>query len=213
MIGKHLIDVRSLMVIRRYSNKFKLMNRSVAEHTFMVTKLARVLSMWETRKFMNPVDMEKVLVMALEHDTTEYYLGDIISTTKNMTPELKAAIKVVENLVIEQTILPSLPQSWRQEYREVYHSIDDYSEIEGRIVKAADMLDCVFECLEEIKRGNKEPYEVILTDTLEALFKLSDNLYSLRYFMKYPFKDIGAYDYLTNEQKTILESNDFSKFF
>ena len=53
MFGNHLDEVRGLMEIYRYQGKIMQCRRSVAEHSWFVSKVAHGLAFWEKYKFGN----------------------------------------------------------------------------------------------------------------------------------------------------------------
>jgi len=211
MFGSHLVEIRGLMEIRRYQNKFKHVRRSVAEHSWAVAQTAKGLAIWEKEKFGHTIDIGKTVMMALDHDMVEAYTGDIISTTKNLSSELKEALCQAERTVMESQILPNLPKSWRKRTRNEFHEMEERETLESKVVKAADHIDTIVECLEDIRLGSVFPYEDILKETVNALFRME--LDSVMYFMRYSFQDIGVYRYLREDQKEILENRDFSPYF
>lgn len=200
------------MEIKRYQNKFKHKERTVAEHSWFVSKVAHGLAIWERDKFKQyAVDVEKTLFLAINHDIVEGYTGDILSTTKNLSPILKTELVKVEEVIFREHILTTIPQSWGDEYMKVHNEMSGLTTVESKIVKAADLIDRVFECLEEITLQNIEPYRRILLCDLKKLYDL--NLMSVNYFLKYSIKDIGGYDYISEEIREELEGMDFSLYF
>lgn len=201
------------MEIKRYQNKFRHKKRSVAEHSWFVSKIAHGLALWEKYKFFQEgVDIEKVLFLAINHDIVECFTGDIVSTTKNLSPILKEELEKVEAMIFENHILKTLPRSWGYRYLEVHEEMSQLNTINSQIVKAADLIDRVFECIEEIQLSNKETFEDILIKDLKKLYEF--DLYSVKYFLKYSIRDLkGAYDYIPDDIKEELEKMDFSIYF
>ena len=212
MFGEHLNEVRDLMEIKRYQNKFKHKARTVAEHSWFVTKIAHGLAIWEKNKFKTEnVDIEKVMFLAINHDIIEGYTGDILSTTKNLSPILKQELEKVEETIFKEHIINTIPKSWGPSYIQVHDEMSKLNTIESKLVKAGDLIDRVYECIEEIDLQNKKPYEDILIADFRRLKDL--NLMSIDYFMKYSIKDIGAYKFIPDDIKGYLENLDFSPYF
>lgn len=211
MFGNHLNEVRNLMEIYRYQGRMLHCRRSVAEHSWFVSKVAHGLATWEKYKFGMDVDIEKVLFLAINHDIVESYTGDILSTTKSKSKTFRKGLQMVEQSIFEDEILETLPNSWGRDYMAVYEEMSNLNTIESQLVKAGDLLDRVFECMDEIVRGNKNPFEEIITKDLERLFEM--RIISVNYFLKYSLKDINADEYLSNEIKESLEYIDFSPYF
>lgn len=212
MFGNHLEEVRGLMEIYRYQGKIMNCRRSVAEHSWFVAKVAHGLALWEKHKFGNKdIDIEKVLFLAINHDIVEAYTGDILSTTKSMSEKLRSGLKAVEETCFKENILTTIPKSWGKPYMEVHDEMGTLSSIEAQLVKAGDLFDRVFECMEEIDRGNKKPFEQIIIGDLMRLSEM--DLMSVNYFLRYSIRDIGADRYISEETNYELEGIDFSPYF
>lgn len=212
MFGEHLLKMRDLMEIKRYQNRYKHKERSVAEHSWFVSKIAHGLATWERDKFYTlGVNMEEVLFFAINHDIVEVYTGDIISTTKRISPQLKDELDKVEELIFKEHIPKTIPNSWGTSYIDMNERMKKLECISSRIVKASDLIDRIFECMEEIELGNKKPFEEIIVQDIKTLFKM--DLTSVDYFLKYSIKDINAYKYIPEGIRHALDIMDFSPFF
>lgn len=183
--GTHLIESRSLMEIRRYQNKYCFKKRSVAEHMWSVAKIAEGLAIWESKKFKHDVDMATVLQKAINHDIIEQSTGDILGPTKKKTLAMKEAIEEIEALAFREEIEQELPKSWRNQFRS-YILDPKTADVEGQIIRAADIIDTMIESIEEIKLGNNI-FRSVLIESSDALIKVE--LDSVRYFIKYAILD------------------------
>lgn len=187
--GKHIIDSRILMDIRRYQNKYMHKPRSVAEHSWSVAKIAQGLALWEITKFDNEVDMGELLQRAINHDIVEIYTGDILSQTKRKTKEMKEAIERVEEMVFAEDILPDIPKSWRLDFGRYILNPKADGSIEAKILTASDIIDTIYEAADEIRLGNHEGFDRIIMLSTEALMEIGID--SVRYFIKYSLQDLG----------------------
>ncbi len=185
--GTHLLESRSLMEIQRYQNKYCFKKRSVAEHMWSVAKIAEGLAIWESKKFKNDVDMAKVLEKAINHDIIEQSTGDILGPTKKRTMAMKEAIEEIEELAFSEEIEQELPKSWRNQFRS-YILDPKTKDIEGQIIRAADIIDTMIESIEEIKLGN-QVFKRVLIESSIALIRV--DLDSVRYFIKYALLDFN----------------------
>lgn len=212
MFGDYLLQVRGLMNINRYQTHHKHKRRSVAEHSWFVSEIAYGLARWERDKFKKHiVDMERVLFLAINHDVVESYTGDIPSPVKSMSVNFRNALLEAEEAIITKDIPCTLPQSWGPTFTSIHKELAELETIESKIVKAADLIDRVFECMEEINLYNFKPYKSILKDDLKKLKRM--DLMSVDYFLKYSIKDIGAYKYIEKNIRKELEDMDFSPYF
>lgn len=173
------------MEIKRYQNKYCFKKRSVAEHMWSVAKIAEGLAIWESKKFKHDVDIAKVLQKAINHDIIEQSTGDILGPTKKKTSAMKHAIEEIEELAFSEEIEHDLPKSWRNQFRS-YILDPKTDDIEGQIIRAADIIDTMIESIEEIKLGN-DIFRDVLIDSSRALTHV--NLKSVQYFIKYAILD------------------------
>ncbi|MDC7234049.1 MAG: HD domain-containing protein [Spirochaetales bacterium] len=195
------------MEIKRYQNKYCFKKRSVAEHMWSVAKIAEGLAIWESKKFGNDVDMAKVLQKAINHDMIEQCTGDILGPTKKKTAAMKDAIEEIEELAFREEIEKELPRSWRNQFRS-YILNPKTDDVEGKIIRAADIIDTVIESIEEIKLGNGI-FRDVLIDSSSYLIKM--DLMSVKYFIKYAITDfdIDIEEYFGKELFDYRETLEF----
>lgn len=205
--GTHLVESRSLMEIKRYQNKYCFKKRSVAEHMWSVAKIAEGLAIWESRKFKNRVNMAVVLQKAINHDMIEQCTGDILGPTKKKTQAMREAIEEIEELAFTEEIEQELPRSWRNQFRS-YILNPKTDDVEGQIIRAADIIDTIIESIEEIKLGN-DIFRGVLLESSRSLIQV--NLESVRYFIKYAITDfdIDIPEYFGRELHEYRESLHF----
>lgn len=213
MLGQYFKEVRRLMEIKRYPTKIMIRKRSVAEHSWFVVEIAHGLALWEKYKFdqHNDINIERVMFLAQKHDIIEAHTGDIMSPVKNMK-DFRKVLENGERDILKNHILNTIPKSWGQSYIDMHKELSELKTVESQIVKAADLIDRVYECMDEILRGNKEETEDIVKDDLNRLGNMG--LMSVDYFLKYSIKDINkAYSYIPKDIRIRLEQTDFSKYF
>lgn len=204
-IGKLLLNIRKAENIKRYQVEINLVPRSVSEHSDFIMKLCYILAKWEERKFGNKVNWKR-LFGATFHDVIEAWTGDIMSYTKRTVPEMIEAVRLTEESFFQSGMEKDIPQSWLSEIRQyVLNPKDDT--IEGRILEAADSLDVIFECREEVIRHNREPFEKILGKTLDKLIHI--DLDSCRYFLKYALNDLNLHEYYTEDFKKYIDELEY----
>ena len=178
-LGKIITTARKLNNIGRWANEFLHQRSSVAEHSFSVAQIAQLLGVLEEQNG-SEINWQKLYRKALNHDIPEAVMGDVISTTKNSNAEVKKALSLVEETLVEENLLAFINEPFRAIYRDIIFDGKDET-IEGLILSAADNIDALIECIQEIKLCNKEPF---LEKYGHILAKIkSINLYSVAYFV------------------------------
>jgi putative hydrolase of HD superfamily len=152
---------------------------SVSEHSFFVTQIAQMLGVIEEEKGRN-IDWERLYKKALNHDVVEAFTGDILSNVKNMTPKIKHAVDDVENMIAEELLFSKIDSPYKEIYRDMIFDGKDES-IEGQILRYADNIDAMLECLTEAKLGNNTPFKKKYEEIKVKLQKVE--LQSVKYFI------------------------------
>lgn len=133
------------------------------------------------RYFGGDVNPERVAVLAMFHDASEVFTGDMPTPVKYFSQEIRDAYKKME-LEACSKLLSYLPDDLQAEYNALIHpqKTDDKA---WRVVKAADTLSAYLKCLEELSVGNLEFNRAKLTieEKLRA-FKMKEVDYFLRHF-------------------------------
>lgn len=120
---------------------------SVAEHSFGVAFVALALSDIfnsepDDQEDREPLDLEEVLIMALLHDLAEVRLTDLPSSAVQLLPEgVKSG---AEALAVDQLLAP-LPMMAR--WKALWQEFEAHSSAEGRLVRDADKLEMMVQCL------------------------------------------------------------------
>ena len=213
MLGQYFKEVRRLMEIKRYPTKIMIRKRSVAEHSWFVGEIAHALALWEKYKFdqNNDINIERVMFLAQKHDIIEAHTGDIMSPVKNMK-DFREVLENGERDILTTHILRTIPKSWGQSYIDMHTELTELKTVESKLVKAADLIDRVYECMDEIIRGNTEETEDIIREDFKRLGSIG--LMSVDYFLKYSIKDVKkAYEYIPKDIRDRLENLDFSEYF
>ena len=134
-------DIDVLRSLIRYQNCNRLVNESVAEHSFYVASF--VMKLREYYDF----NLERALKMALIHDIPESRISDVPHNIKTANPKLSAALEDAENKVLNDMFYP-----------EGVTLVADFNGTvspEGKVCALADVLSVVLYANDEIKCGNK----------------------------------------------------------
>lgn len=200
MLGHFLLIMKQCEQIKRYQTSVNLVPREVSKHTDFVTKISYSLAEWEEKKFGNIIDWKKLMGSATFHDGIESISGDILSPTKRRTKSMPNAIKDMEEDIFDNDLIEAIPKSWEKALRQYILNPKDGS-IEGNIIAAADIIDVIYECRDEVLRGNKILFEDILKRSIKKLVNEVE-IGSVRYFVRYPLLyDLGLDEYIPKETK------------
>lgn len=140
-IATFLKDVDILRHLVRYQNCPRLINESVATHSFYTAIITLKL-----REYYN-FDLETALKTALIHDIPEAKISDVPHTVKKSNPDLSLALEKAEQTVIEE-MLSNKAAKYIEEFNRG-------STPEGLAVQLADILSVVLYANDEIQCGNK----------------------------------------------------------
>jgi putative hydrolase of HD superfamily len=145
-----------------------------------VAQIAQLLGIMEENSG-NIVDWAKLYKKALNHDVAEAFTGDILSHVKHRTPTMKKIVEEMEVLIAEDMLLSSFDDTYKDIFRDILFDGKDLS-LEGRILKYADNIDALLECLYEKNLGNRTPFE---EKYYEILGKLEgSDLLSVKIFLR-----------------------------
>lgn len=166
----------------RYIGRWGLMRNTVQEniqeHSHMVAVLAHALAVIRRDKFGGTVDPGHVAAVALYHDATEIFTGDLPTPVKYANPDIQAAYKAIEQNAADR-LTATLPEELRPSFSGLLSETDPQV---TNLVKAADKLSAYLKCLEELKAGNLE-FQSAANQTMEALNEY--DLPELTYFMEH----------------------------
>ena len=166
----------------RYIGRWGLMRNTlqenIQEHSHMVAVLAHALAVIRRDKFGGTVDPGHVAAVALYHDATEIFTGDLPTPVKYANPDIQAAYKAIEQNAADR-LTATLPEELRPSFSGLLSETDPQV---TDLVKAADKLSAYLKCLEELKAGNLE-FQSAANQTLEALNEY--DLPELTYFMEH----------------------------
>ncbi len=187
-LGQYIHAARKLNHISRWASDFMHMRSSVAEHSFLVTQIAQMLGIIE-ESMGNTINWEILFKKSLNHDVVEAFTGDILSHVKNKTPKMKAAVNDIEEMIVNELLLVNLDEPYRGIYKEMLFNGKDDS-LEGQILKYADYIDAMLECLTEYRLGNNSPFK---NKYLEIRSKCEKSeLKSVQYFIENVLPEINS---------------------
>ena len=156
----------------RFINRWSLMRNTetenIQEHSLEVAMVAHNLAALKNEYFGGNLDINKVAVIAMYHEVSEIFTGDMPTPIKYFDPKLRSLYGEVETLAQEK-MLSTLPERLKFVYKP--YIVDAETLPEWPIVKAADTLSAYMKCVNELHAGNdefKEAHDTILAK-LKAL--------------------------------------------
>ena len=157
----------------RFINRWSLMRNTetenIQEHSLEVAMVAHNLAALKNEYFGGNLDINKVAVIAMYHEVSEIFTGDMPTPIKYFDPKLRSLYGEVETLAQEK-MLSTLPKRLQAVYKP--YIVDAETLPEWPIVKAADTLSAYMKCVNELHAGNDEFKEA--HDTILAKLKALD---------------------------------------
>lgn len=139
-IDKFYKVIYGLSYVTRYATIPRIKDESVAEHSFYVASLVI-----ELRKYYN-FDVGSATVMAVSHDWIEAWVDDITIKTKRDFPIIADAVNVAEREAANRELSDHVLPYWNE--------MQACETVEAKIVRLADILQCIQYSSHEIKLGN-----------------------------------------------------------
>ena len=143
--------ISRLKHIRRWGLMHCAVPENDAEHSLQVAMIAHALAVMARDRYGREINPEHVMTLAVYHDATEVFTGDMPTPVKYSSPELRGAYKELEALAAKK-LAAMLPEAMQPVYAAYLTDEDgDYA-----LVKAADRISAYLKCLEERRAGNPE---------------------------------------------------------
>lgn len=168
-----------LRYIFRWGLKRNMRPENVMEHSLEVAHLAHGLAVIANRFFGGNFDANEIAVLAMFHDASEVFTGDLPTPVKYFNPSIKDAYKNIES-VAEERLLECLPVELRADYASILVSKNIDAEKKA-LIKCADLIAAYLKCLEEVNGGNAE--FSVAKSRVEAQLLAIDRP-EVKYFMK-----------------------------
>jgi putative hydrolase of HD superfamily len=124
---------------------------SVAEHSFGVAFVALALAdAIEDGASTRTLDLTKILAMALFHDLAEVRLADLPASATRL---ISRAVKSEAESSAMDDLLAPLPGAGR--WKALWQEFEDRTSPEGRLVRDADKLEMMVQCLRYEQAGSR----------------------------------------------------------
>ena len=150
-------DFYAYMDRMKYIKRWQLMRsqreENIMEHSQGVAIIAHALAVIRNKLYGGSVNIEKTVLYAMYHETSEVITGDLPTPVKYYNRSIHGAYKELERTAAER-VTQTLPEEIREELAP-FVLADEESEEYGLVI-AADRLSAYIKCLEELRSGNKE---------------------------------------------------------
>ena len=147
----------AFMARMKYISRWGLMRSTIpendAEHTLQTVMLAHGLAVIRKEIFGEPVDAEHCAMLALYHDASEVFTGDLPTPVKYFTAGLHEKYEEIETEA-RKKLLATLPMEMQGAYRPYVTDLE--ADPLWPLAKAADTLSAFLKCAEEVRDGNRE---------------------------------------------------------
>lgn len=143
-----------LRLIQRWSLMRNIEKENLAEHSLQVAFVAQALAIIKNKFFGGKTNPERIAVMAMYHDTSEIFTGDLPTPIKYFNPEITQAYKHIESAA-ELHLISLLPQELQEDFAS-YLDSDKFSPEEKHLVKQADLICAYIKAQFELDNGNQE---------------------------------------------------------
>lgn len=139
--------------IRRWALMRNNQPENICEHSFDVAVLAHGLGELSNARFGTSYDVGLCALLALYHDTSEIFTGDLPTPVKYKADDIQTAYQRLEEAA-SQRLFNMLPEGLEEAYEPLL--FPDKETPEYTLMKAADKLSALIKCEEELKQGNRE---------------------------------------------------------
>jgi len=170
-----------MKLISRWSLMQNIRSENVQEHSLQVAIVSHALAMIRNRYFGGDVNPERVALLAMFHDASEVFTGDMPTPAKYFSPEIRDAYKRMEGEAC-QKLLSFLPADLQPDYSSLLIPKPDDAPF-WAMIKAADSICAYLKCLEEIAAGNREfnRAKVTIEEKIRS-FQMDEVDYFMRHF-------------------------------
>lgn len=153
-----MYTLNALLWRMKYIPRWSLMRatreENLCEHTADCAHTAHMLALLSKNNFGTDARPEAVAVASLYHDASEILTGDMPTPVKYKNSELKSAYKALE-YASAQSLCQCAPPTVRDELYGLLMQTE-LSELEKKLLKAADRICALIKCIEEERSGNRE---------------------------------------------------------
>lgn len=145
--------LRRMRFVKRWGLMRNTMAENIQEHSMEVAWIAHQLAILHNTYYGGSVDVNKVAVIAMYHEVSEIFTGDMPTPIKYFDKELRKIYGQIEKQA-QQKLVDTLPNEIAQSYQEIL--VEPEKQPEWPLVKAADTISAYLKCVFELSAGNHE---------------------------------------------------------
>lgn len=145
-----------LKLIRRWGLMHATQPENDAEHSLQAAMIAHGIAMIARERYGRDISPDKAAAVALYHDVSEIFTGDLPTPVKYGSGQLHDAYSMMEKLA-QKKLLHMLPSDLQFSF--MPYLCPDEDTYLWRIVKAADRISAYARCQEEVLAGNREFFD------------------------------------------------------
>ena len=146
--------------IKRWGLMKNTMPENIQEHSLHTAMIAHMLAVLRNVRYGGHVDPERAAVLAMYHDVSEVFTGDMPTPVKYFNEDIRAMYGTIEQAAVEK-LFATLPADLRDAYRA--YILTPEEDPLWELAKAADTLSAYLKCVEERTAGNPEFDEAYAT--------------------------------------------------
>lgn len=149
-----------LRLIRRWGLMHAIQPENDAEHSLQAAMIAHGIAVIARDRYGRDISPEQAATVALYHDVSEIFTGDLPTPVKYGSGQLHEAYGMMEQLA-KKKLLDMVPGDLQPSFQP--YLCPDESTYLWRIVKAADRISAYARCQEEVAGGNREFFDAAVS--------------------------------------------------
>lgn len=145
--------LKRMRFIKRWGLMRNTMAENIQEHSLEVAWIAHQLAVLHNTYNGGNIDVNKVAVLAMYHEVSEIFTGDMPTPIKYFDSRLREMYGEIEKQA-QNKLLKTLPVEVQEVYKPLL--VEAEEQAEWPYVKAADTIAAYLKCVFELAAGNDE---------------------------------------------------------
>lgn len=145
--------LKRMRFIKRWGLMRNILEENIQEHSLEVAWIAHQLAILHNTYHEGNIDVNKVAVLAMYHEVSEIFTGDLPTPIKYFDKRLRKIYGEIEEQA-QKKMLYTLPKEVQSAYEPLL--VNPEAQAEWPYVKAADTISAYLKCVCELAAGNDE---------------------------------------------------------